>query len=513
MNHIQDRDNGHHTIPAVLLPYQQRWIEDDSPLKVIEKSRRTGLTWGEAADDVLTAAADRTAGGQNVYYIAYNQDMTVEYIQACAMWARAFNRAAGEIEEGFWEDDEADKHIKTFTIRFPESGFRIVALTSRPSNLRGRQGVIVIDEAAFHEQLYELLKAALAMLIWGGKVRVISTHNGDENPFNELINDIRAGKRKGTVQRITFKEAVAEGLYRRVCLRLGKPWTAEDEAAWMQGVYDFYGAGAEEELDCIPSNGSGAYLSRALIESRMNPATPVLRFSCEKGFETLPDHIREAEARDWCERELKPLLAKLDPSTRSYYGMDFGRSGDLSVLWPLLEDQGLVRRVPFLVELRNVPFRQQEQILFYIVDRLPRFMAGAMDARGNGQYLAEVAMQRYGSTRIEQVMLTEGWYEFSVKSTTQMEETRCGARYYDISPSRRGYAFSLDWLDQAEAYGRSFELMREADIHGEILLIPNADDSINLYRTAFYATLAKLNPIRHPNLAQCQHAYELEEIL
>ncbi len=397
-------------VPAVLLPYQQRWIEDDSPLKVIEKSRRTGLTWGEAADDVLTAAADRTARGQNVYYIAYNQDMTVEYIQACAMWARAFNRAAGEIEEGFWEDDEADKHIKTFTIRFPESGFRIVALTSRPSNLRGRQGVIVIDEAAFHEQLYELLKAALAMLIWGGKVRVISTHNGDENPFNELINDIRAGKRKGTVQRITFKEAVAEGLYRRVCLRLGKPWTAEDEAAWMQGVYDFYGAGAEEELDCIPSNGSGAYLSRALIESRMTPATPVLRFSCAKGFETLPDHIREAETRDWCERELKPLLAKLDPSCRSYYGMDFGRSGDLSVLWPLLEGQDLVRRVPFLVELRNVPFRQQEQILFYIVDRLPRFMAGAMDARGNGQYLAEVAMQRYGSTRIEQVMLTEGWY-------------------------------------------------------------------------------------------------------
>lgn len=397
-------------VPAVLLPYQQRWIEDDSPLKVIEKSRRTGLTWGEAADDVLTAAADRTAGGQNVYYIAYNQDMTVEYIQACAMWARAFNRAATEIEEGLWSEDEDDKHIKTFTIRFPESGFRIVALTSRPSNLRGRQGVIVIDEAAFHEQLYELLKAALAMLIWGGKVRVISTHNGDENPFNELINDIRAGKRKGTVQRITFKEAVAEGLYRRVCLRLGKPWTAEDEAAWMQNVYDFYGAGADEELDCVPSNGSGAYLSRALIESRMNPATPIVRFSCAKGFETLPDHIREAETRDWCERELKPLLAKLDPSSRSYYGMDFGRSGDLSVLWPLLEDQGLVRRVPLLVELRNVPFRQQEQILFYVVDRLPRFMAGAMDARGNGQYLAEVAMQRYGSTRIEQVMLTEGWY-------------------------------------------------------------------------------------------------------
>ena len=185
--------------PAVLMGYQQRWVADKSPLKVIEKSRRTGLTWGEAADDVLTAASNRSAGGQNVYYIAYNQDMTIEYIQACAMWARAFNHAASEIEEGFWEDDDADKNIKTFTIRFPASGFRIVALTSRPSNLRGRQGTIVIDEAAFHDQLDELLKAALAMLIWGGRVRVISTHNGVENPFNELVEDIRAGKRKGTV--------------------------------------------------------------------------------------------------------------------------------------------------------------------------------------------------------------------------------------------------------------------------------------------------------------------------
>ena len=153
--------------PPALLPYQQRWVADTSPLKVIEKSRRTGITWAEASDNVLTAASSAPAGGMNVYYIAYNQDMTVEYIQACAMWARAFNYAASEIEEGFWEEDDDDKHIRTYTIKFPDSGFRIVALSSRPSNLRGRQGIIVIDEAAFHEQLDELLKAALAMLIWG----------------------------------------------------------------------------------------------------------------------------------------------------------------------------------------------------------------------------------------------------------------------------------------------------------------------------------------------------------
>ena len=48
-------------------------------------------------------------------------------------------------------------------------------------------------------------------------------------------------------------------------------------------------------------------------------------------------------------------------------------------------------------------------MLFYIADRIPRFTTGAMDARGNGQYLAETAAQRYGG-RIVQVMLPESWY-------------------------------------------------------------------------------------------------------
>lgn len=395
---------------AVLMGYQARWVADRSPLKVMEKSRRTGITWGEASDNVLTAASDRTAGGQNVYYIAYNQDMTIEYIQACAMWARVFNRAAGEVDEGFWDgESEEDKAIKTYTIRFP-SGFRIVALSSRPSNLRGRQGVIVIDEAAFHDQLKELLKAAMAMLIWGGQVHVISTHNGTDNPFAELVEDIRSGRRKGTVHRVDFQEAVADGLYQRVCMRLGKVWTAEDEAVWKAGVYAFYGDGAAEELDCVPSNGTGAWLSRALIELRMSADTPVLRWECKAGFELLSDGIRTADCNDWLTAQMRPHLERLQPDAISFDGEDFGRTGDLSVHVPLIQHQNLVRRVPFTVELRNVPFRQQEQIAFYLLDRLPRFMGGAFDARGNGQFLAEVAMQRYGASRIQQVMLSEGWY-------------------------------------------------------------------------------------------------------
>lgn len=397
-------------LPAVLLPYQQSWVADESQLKVVEKSRRTGLTWAEAADAVLTAAKRRSDGGQNVYYIGYSMDMAIEFIEAAAMWARTFSQVAGEIEPGeeIYREGEEDKHIKTYTIRLPESGFRIVALSSRPANLRGKQGVVIIDEAAFHQDLDELLKAAMALLIWGGRVRVISTHNGEDNPFNALVKEIRSGQRAGSVHKIDFREAVAQGLYQRVCVRLHKPWDAASETAWVGGIYKVYGDAATEELDVVPSSGSGMWLSQALIEARTKP-NPVLRIEAPKGFELESDAYRTGWVLGWMVDKLLPELEKLDPKLTSGYGMDFARKGDVSSIAPWQMLQNLKRRFPFLVEMRNVPFRQQEQILFYLVDRLPNFRKGAMDAGGNGAALAEYAQQRYG-VLVEAVLFTESWY-------------------------------------------------------------------------------------------------------
>jgi phage FluMu gp28-like protein len=398
--------------PAVLLPYQQDWIADDAQLKVATKSRRVGLTWAEAADNVLIAASDRSEGGQNVYYIGYNMDMAIEYIEACAMWARQFNRAASAVEESeeiFTDEKDAEQRIKTFAIRFP-SGCRIVALSSRPANLRGKQGVVVIDEAAFHHDLGELIKAAIALLIWGGKVRIISTHNGEGNPFNEFVQEIRAGKRAGSVHHIDFRGAVAQGLYARVCLRKGEPYTPDAEDLWVASVYKFYGSGAAEELDVVPSSGQGAYLTRAQIVATQRADVPVLRWAQTDAFAMLPRAQREAECAEWCDTVLGPACAALDRERTHYYGGDFARINDLSSTWPLAEQPDCSLHTPFIVELRNIPYEQQKQVLFYLVKRLPNFRGGAHDATGNGGYLAEVAAQEFGAQRIQQVMLSVAWY-------------------------------------------------------------------------------------------------------
>jgi phage FluMu gp28-like protein len=129
----------------------------------------------------------------------------------------------------------------------------------------------------------------------------------------------------------------------------------------------------------------------------------------ESEFTERSEEIRRAETAAFLEDHLGPVLAGLDQKLATCFGEDFGRLGDLTVIWPMQIMRDLHRRTPFVVELRNIPFRQQEQILFYIADRLPRFIGGAMDARGNGQYLAETARQRYGA-RIAQVMLSTEWY-------------------------------------------------------------------------------------------------------
>ena len=390
---------------SILLGYQQRWVKDQSAVKVMEKSRRIGLSYSEAADDVLYAASE---AGANVYYISYNKEMTQGFIQDCAGWAKAYQAAAGQIEESVI--DAEDRQILTYTIKF-DSGHMIQAFTSNPRNLRskGRPGErLVIDEAAFVDDIEELLKAAMAMTIWGGQIRIISTHNGEDNPFNELVNDIRSGRFDYSLHRVDLDDALTDGLYRRICQVTGKDWTLAGEAGWRQALINRYKPNEDEELFCIPAQGGGNYMTRVMIESCMQPA-PVLRFNGSRDFNELPEPLRAREMDGWIREHLDPLLAQFNPDLRHAMGQDFARSGDLSVIAPMEIAHTLHRTVPFMVEMHNVPFKQQEQVLFAIGDALPRLSGVAIDSRGNGAYIGESAHDRWGSV-VDRVQATENWY-------------------------------------------------------------------------------------------------------
>jgi phage FluMu gp28-like protein len=402
---------------GILMAHQRAWVEDQSPLKLAEKGRRTGVTFAEALDSTLIAAASRNAGGDHTWYLGDTTDKGLEFISVCARFAKSIARELVEIEEFLFEDkqtDGASRFINAYRIRFA-SGFQVAALSSNPANIRGLQGRVVIDEAAFHRNVAAVIDACNALLIWGGVIRIISTHNGALNPFNELIKETREGRYDYRIHRITFDDAVENGLYERVCLIRGWEATPEGKREWYARVRRSYGTRVEamrEELDAIPREGEGVLLPLAWIEAASRPDYVVKRWEAPAaGFVDLPEHYRRAEMLDWLERELGPIIQTFTADLGPFaLGEDFGMRQDRTSFVIGYTAQDLSRHVPLIVELRQCPYDQQKQALYWIVERLPRFQKGILDANGNGMALAQEARQKFGPETITELIATDAWH-------------------------------------------------------------------------------------------------------
>jgi phage FluMu gp28-like protein len=414
-------------LPKVLLGYQAKTVEllETTGVRVlfIEKSRRVGETWGLASYAVLRAARTKKARGMDAMYISYSREMTLEFVDACAMWARAYSIAAAESQEFLFPDqnpaDPSDtRSIQAFRIRFA-SGFEVVALSSAPRSLRGKQGLVIIDEAAFVDNLKELLKAALAFLMWGGQVVVCSTHNGTDNEFNVQVQEILAGRSKYRHLKIDFDMALMDGLYQRICLVTGEEWSPENEAAWRQDIIDFYGDGADEELFCIPAMGTGAWLTAPLIEARMTLApedAPTIRIDLPDDYLQRP----ELERRHLMAPHREAIAEALDGLNGKWlhaFGYDPARLADPAVISLLAVDSVLKRREALTVEMRRVPFQEQFAIASDILGAAPRLIGAAIDATGMGMQLAEDLGRKFGLREDEEgsglvwpIKLNPQWY-------------------------------------------------------------------------------------------------------
>lgn len=389
---------------SAFLPYQETWYSDRAKVRVCEKSRRIGVTWAEAARQVLLASRSRSAGGRHCYYITTSAKLGKEYIATCAHWAEQLGLASSALGAQMVE-----RHgVQAEEIRF-SSGFKIQALTSNPESCRGKGGDLVIDEAAHHQDLAEMLKAASAVGDWGGRLTLISTHNGVDNPFNLLCEEIRVGKRAASLHRISIHDALKGGLYRRRCLVEGIPWTKEGEEAWLAEALARWGS--EEEYEVIPARGGGCYIRRDLIEA-CSKEVPIVRLELPAGHDLKGEAERTSFITSWCAANLDRPLKTLPGDRVTTVGVDFARSssGDLSVMALLTEERNMVKACPFLIELRGVPYEEQWKILKHICDKIPRWGGVALDSGLNGGWLGEQARSHYGTAQVDCVQITSHWY-------------------------------------------------------------------------------------------------------
>lgn len=427
---VRSIPSGHNPMAAgVLMQPQIDWIKfcHQHDLAICEKGRRTGITYSTALDATITAASRKDAGGDDIYYIGDTKEKGLEFIGYCAHMARTMASAMasgwGGIEVFLFDDQQEDgssSKITAYRIRFA-SGYNIVALSSNPANIRGLQGIVIIDEAAFHRNVKAVIDAATALLIWGGKIRIISTHNGVGNAFNELIKDSRSGLNDFKVFAVFFDDAVQAGLYERVCHMRGWTFTPEGKQVWYNKIRGGYGSNKDamlEELDGVPRDGDGVAIAGILVEACMKEVRPILRLVLENNHALKPLSFRDSWIDAWIDDHLKPLLERLDKRYRHYFGQDFARYGDFSVITPIAVLQDLTRQVPFMIEMKNVPKREQFRILSAVINAMKRvgFGGGAMDATGNGFGLAEETADEFGHELIEMVMLNDAWYRTNMPS-------------------------------------------------------------------------------------------------
>jgi len=443
---------------AALLAYERDWFYDRSPMKLIAKSRQIGITWTTAYEAVEVAATRPGAGvpgcGMDVYFMSTSREDARDFIDKCADWIRVItpviedmievhelrdidevNAGALEFDEDDWFDDDDGDRILAFRIDFP-SGYSIYALPSRPARLRGKSGAYAIIDEAAQQDLEAIMTAAGGLLVWDGRLAFISTYLGTENGFYRLVEAIKTGEQRASLHEVTIYDALADGLYKRICAKAGKEWSEEAEAGWLEWLRDYYGKHRfKQECECIPERGGSSFLPRALVSKcatigpqectiieikggerpRMwvnNDLVEESSLSWEDEDEDAADpDARAVELKRWLDTHLSPVLEGVNADGLPVFGgLDYGRTLNLSS-WPFaVRRRDLRRRLRFWIELENVGWPEQDMIADYIWDRLHSLSAACADGNGNGSNSAEQAHRRTRG-KVQIVKINQKWHE------------------------------------------------------------------------------------------------------
>jgi phage FluMu gp28-like protein len=351
---------------AIFLPSQSRWINDNSRLKLGEKSRQIGWSWTTAY-----ACVRRTArkGAKVDQWISSRDEMQARlFVEDCKLWCDVLQLGAKDFGE-----QVVDPQLKqsAYVLQFANDR-RIHSMSSNPDAQAGKRGGRVLDEFALHPDPRKLWSIAYPGITWGGALEVFSTHRGSHNFFNQLIREIReGGNPKGiSLHRVTLEDALAEGLLYKLQQKLpdDDPRQEMDE----QEYFDYVRAGCadeesfQQEYMCRPADDDVAFLEYDLIAS-----------------------AEYARDMDWSKIEGSEL----------YAGVDIGRKKDLTVLWVVerLGDVLYTRHVEALSRMRK---SDQEAILWPWLARCQRT---CIDSTGLGIGWTDDAQDKFGEHRVEGV--------------------------------------------------------------------------------------------------------------
>jgi phage FluMu gp28-like protein len=321
-----------------LLPYQTKWLDDNSRFKIGLWARQSGKDWAASAEAVLDCMQ---RPGTLWAIVAAGERQALESLRKAKEWAAILHYAL----EGYHERRAAKGALLNSAEIVWSNKSRLIALPARPETVRGYSANLILTEFAFHENPTEIWRAiypSISNPLRGGqkRLRIISTPNGPGDKFHELWSKSDYAK-----HRVTIHEAVEQGLEVDVeALRRG----LGDEEGWAQ------------EYECQFLDAGSVLLPYELIAT------------CED------DDATEARGRG----AVGALVC----------GIDFGRRRDRTVCWTL-EKVGDVLWTREVLVLDKMSTPEQVEILR---TRLARAQRACLDYTGAGVGLGDYLAQEFG---------------------------------------------------------------------------------------------------------------------
>lgn len=344
----------------LLLGYQQRWVNDESRLKAMRKSRRVGADYCEAYD----VASSRLTGKRNedYWYSSADESASYEFAEYVRFWLKVFGHVAEKIVPEQLETGKPGEKVTAFCVRFP-SGRRMTAMTSNPRRFRSKGGDVGLSELAFHDDERGIYDASIPCITWGGRLRVMTTHNGEDTFFNTGIVQPALKRLQGltvpgpafSLHTVTIEDAIADGLVEKINDSKGTTMTREQ---FLQGCRDMCRNEDQfqQEYMAVPSTNSAAWLPYELIEQ------------CEHDDAGKPELFGEGPR---------------------YLGQDIGENND-----PSCRAWGeRVGDVLWVRELQTEKGIKLQTLQDQIIERLnhPRTVRGVIDGTGLGTQIGQAA--------------------------------------------------------------------------------------------------------------------------
>ena len=314
------------------LPYQVRWILDESRMMLAEKSVRIGWTYCDAFRNVRKRLLYKN---RDYLFATKDQASAIEYLGICKKFIDLYGLAknvlsSGEDSEKFTSAEGITEEVKFGYIKF-KNGSRIIAFSANPLAMAVYGGDVGGDEFAKQARAELMWETMQGRVTWGYDIALWSAHNGTDTLFYQFSREAAAGKGGWTHYRVTMEDAVQMGLVEKIVEASGKAMTRDQFLADCKNrarLPEIY----EQAYKCNPSGSASSIVPWATIcQCRRDYEIERLHLEAHQvteifgAFNPSAPAVRDAQVSDHIKRVFSTLFST--PAHR-LLGFDVAASGE-----------------------------------------------------------------------------------------------------------------------------------------------------------------------------------------